>query len=210
MDNIKDIIFYFLSFILSGFFGFILETLWCLIKNKRIKSRKGLIYEPIIPIYAIAGLLLTIMVKCFELKKINQIFFLGIIISIVVEYISSYVQEKIFHSKSWDYSGFPLNINGRIDLIYCVLFGIGAVMWYLICYSTIVDICNFINIKILIFLSIITLILFIYDCIISALSVIRVSEIRKNIVRKGKIWSFIDKYYPEERVTKTYANMKFI
>ncbi|MBO5121369.1 MAG: hypothetical protein J6C28_06770 [Bacilli bacterium] len=42
-------------FIFGSFFGFVIETIWCLIRWRKLESRKGLIYGHFIPIYGIAG-----------------------------------------------------------------------------------------------------------------------------------------------------------
>lgn len=40
-----------------------------------------------------------------------------------LEYITSYSMEKLFHAKWWDYSEFPLNLNGRICLFVSLFWG---------------------------------------------------------------------------------------
>ena len=53
-----------------------------------------------------------------EKEALGFLFFGGIIVGSVVEYICSLGQEIIFGSRSWDYSHMPFNINGRICLLY--------------------------------------------------------------------------------------------
>lgn len=51
------------------------------------------------------------------------IFVFGTIISCLIEYYVSYLFEKIFKCKFWDYSGYKYNINGRICINKNILDG---------------------------------------------------------------------------------------
>jgi len=46
----------------------------------------------------------------------------------ILEYPTSYILEKLFHARWWDYSDLPLNINGRTCVITSLGFGIGAII----------------------------------------------------------------------------------
>ena len=60
-------------------------------------------------------------------KKPLQEFFAMIVLSGVLEYSTSYVLEKVHGGKRWwDYSGYFLNLNGRICAEGLVVFGLGC------------------------------------------------------------------------------------
>ena len=46
----------------------------------------------------------------------------------VLEYTTSFLMEKIFNARWWDYSDKPFNLNGRICLETAMLFGIGGIL----------------------------------------------------------------------------------
>lgn len=207
---LKKICFYFLNFIICSVFGCIIETIWCLLKNKRYESRKGLLYGPFIPIYGVAGMILAILIAEFNIKNIVLVFFIGVIVSSIIEFLSSYLQEKIFHSKSWDYSNFPCNLNGRVNLIYSILFGIVAVLWYVLCYEFSLKIFNNIEFEIIKITSLILFVFILLDMIFSFLVVYRLKMRRSSVIKTNKLWKYIDKNYPDEKVLKIYANMEFM
>lgn len=61
------------------------------------------------------------------------VFTLGMIVTSILEYITSFVMEKLFKAKWWDYSNMKFNINGRICLLNSVLFGIlGLILVYVL------------------------------------------------------------------------------
>lgn len=207
----KEVLFYFWIFMITSFFGFVVETIWCLLRNKKIESRKGLIYEHLIPIYGLTGVLLVFIIKLLNLSGIYQVFFVGVIISTIVEYISSLLQEKIFCTKSWNYTDFPLNFNGRVNMVYSILFGLISVIFYKIILIPFVKFYFKLKLnKFLIIISIFIALFFIYDCIISCIAVYRMKERKYNKVKDNRFWSYIDNKYTDEYLNKVYANMTFI
>ena len=206
----KKVCFYFWNFIICCVFGFIMETLWCILKNRKYESRKGLLYGPFIPIYGIAGMVLAIVITELDISALYLIFMLGFVISTVIEYIASYLQEKIFNSKSWDYSNFPLNLGGRINLLYSILFGLASLIWYISCYELSIKLFNKINYGLMEGVSILLFIFMLYNILISCIAVYRTKERRNKIERTGRFWQYIDRKYPDEKVLKVYANMDFI
>ena len=204
----KAVVCYFWLFILSCFLGFIIETIWCFIKNGKFESRKGLIYEPFIPIYGITGVLIVLVVKFLNLKENYEIFIVGFFISTIIEYISSFLQEKIFATKSWDYTKYPLNLQGRVNLIYSCLFGLITTLIYRLFLLPFLTLFAKIKIKFfLIFITILELIFLLFDISISSIAVYRMKERRNNIKRNGKFWSFLDRKYNDKYLKKVYANM---
>jgi len=202
---------YFWLFIIGSFFGFLVETIWCFIKNKKIESRKGLIYGPFTPIYGIAAVFITLILDIFNPKKKINVFIFTFVIYLIVEYTSSFLQEKIFGTKSWDYKNFPLNINGRVNFIYILIFSFLGLFWAklypkILMYTYIIlnyfDLYNFISILLIIFV--------LYDIIISVIASYRQKLRRKGIKANNKIEFWLDKKYNDEYLKKIYANAIFV
>ncbi len=58
---------------------------------------------------------------------------MAILICGILEYATSYVMEKLFHARWWDYSQNKYNINGRICLETIIPFGIlGVILIYIV------------------------------------------------------------------------------
>ena len=45
------------------------------------------------------------------------------------EYACSWIQEVLFGACFWDYSHLPFNINGRVNLVFSMFWGLAAVLW---------------------------------------------------------------------------------
>ncbi len=114
--------YYIYLFLIYAFLGWIIEVTFVSLKQGRFINR-GFMLGPVIPIYSCGGLLMTIFLKGY-VNDYVALFIMSAVLCGTLEYIVSYVSEKIFNLRWWDYSNNKLNINGRITLSNLVLFGI--------------------------------------------------------------------------------------
>lgn len=118
--------YYVVYFIVLSFIGYIYECTAMTMWSGKWDNR-GFLYGPIIPIYGFGAFIgLLIFGGVFKTYTPIQVFLTGFIMSIVLEYPTSYILEKLFHAVWWDYSIAPFNINGRVSLFSSLGFGIGA------------------------------------------------------------------------------------
>lgn len=117
-----DIRVYFLLFIIYSFLGWCMEVLGKLIEQKRFVNR-GFLIGPYCPIYGCGALLITFLLKKYTNDPIT-LFIMAILVCGTLEYLTSYLMEKIFHARWWDYSQKKFNINGRVCLDTIILFGL--------------------------------------------------------------------------------------
>lgn len=122
----NSIVYYFLLFMIYSIIGWIVETVFVALNSKKLVNR-GFFMGPYCPIYGIGSVLIVVLLKGFQ-NNILVLFILATVICSVVEYLISYMMEKIFKARWWDYSHLPFNINGRIYLGNTILFGIGGVI----------------------------------------------------------------------------------
>lgn len=121
---IFDLKIYFLLFLIYSFVGWVLEVIYTLFTDKKLTNR-GFLIGPYCPIYGVGALLIVIFLSKFQQHPF-ALFILAVVICSVLEYCTSYVMEKIFKIRWWDYSNNKFNINGRICLETMIPFGIIA------------------------------------------------------------------------------------
>ena len=112
---------YFILFMLYSIFGWICEEIVTFDPKKGFINR-GFLLGPYCPIYGFSAIFMTILLNKFSNSL--AIFSLALIICSTVEYLSSYVMEKLFNARWWDYSKKPFIINGRICLKNALCFGV--------------------------------------------------------------------------------------
>lgn len=105
-----------------SFLGYIYETLINL-KNKVPINSRGFLYGPLRPIYGFGCILLIFVFYNFHIDTLPLFFLVGFF-SCTVEYISSYILEKKFNKKYWDYSNNLFNLDGRVCALGFVVFGV--------------------------------------------------------------------------------------
>lgn len=112
--------------------GWIYESTFCTIKTGKWQNR-GFLYGPLCPIYGVGAASITFIVDQVQAHGVPefvwwQIFLIAFFGSIVLEYVTSYVLEKLFHAYWWDYSDVPLNINGRVCFPASCGFGVAGLI----------------------------------------------------------------------------------
>lgn len=112
---------YFLLFMTYSFIGWIIEIIDRFKVNKRIVNR-GFLIGPYVPIYGCCAILMILLLH--SVRNPITMFAYCILIASTGEYLTSYIMEKVFHARWWDYSDYKYNLNGRICLINCLGFGI--------------------------------------------------------------------------------------
>lgn len=110
----------FIWFILYSITGWIYETAFCSIKKLKWDNR-GMLTGPYCPIYGVGAVLDVLL--CSRLPDAKSVFFACMLGSAVLEYVTSYTTERLFHAVWWDYSSLPFNLKGRICLSCSLGFG---------------------------------------------------------------------------------------
>lgn len=108
--------------LIYGFIGWAYESsIFSLAEQGKFMNR-GCFIGPYCPIYGVVS-----VVNLYLLHGIESPLKIIIISSLsvcAIEYVTSWALEKVFHARYWDYSYYPLNINGRISVISGIFFGL--------------------------------------------------------------------------------------
>ena len=123
-------VYLFLIFVIYSFIGYVIEMVYMGIDCKKITNR-GFLCGPVLPIYGIGAIFMIYALTKYK-NDILVVFVLSAVICSIIEYITSFILEKVFHNMWWDYYDYKFNINGRVCLLNSILFGIGGVL--IVCY----------------------------------------------------------------------------
>lgn len=203
---INFIIKIFWIFIIGSVFGFFAEMIYALVYTRRLEIRQGLIYGPFIQVYGMGALAYYALIS--KVEEPREAFFYGMIMGGVLEYLCSFFQEMFFGTISWDYSKMFMNINGRTSLLYCVYWGIIAIIFLKIIYPWLEKIEPLIYLKSVRVFTFFFIIFMTFDITISCMAANRQDARHKNIPAQNTIDSFLDKAYPDELLDKVYNNKK--
>ncbi len=157
---------YILLFLFYAVIGWCMEVIVSLFYRHKFINR-GFMIGPYCPIYGVGVLFITIFLSRY--KEDLAVFLIMTMVSCtILEYMTGYVMEKIFHARWWDYSDKKFNLNGRVCLDTMIPFGILGV--------TVVYVLNPVVMKWILviplmprkIISIVLAIIFISDLVVSA------------------------------------------
>ena len=80
----------------------------------------------ILPIYGAGGITAALLLS--EIPDPVAVFVLGGVLCCTIEYATSWVMERMFHARWWDYSDRLFNLHGRVCLAVALLFGAASVI----------------------------------------------------------------------------------
>lgn len=115
-------------FFIYSIAGWVTEVFLKFLEYKRFINR-GFLIGPYCPIYGAGAVLITVGGKL--LSPVDRTWAMSFLIAFVLcgllEYLTSYILEKYFHARWWDYTERPMNLHGRVWIGNLILFGIGGV-----------------------------------------------------------------------------------
>lgn len=120
-----DIYYMILYFFVYGFLGWCAEVGFAAVKEHKFVNR-GFLNGPICPIYGVG---VTIVIAFLTPYKDNLIllYISSVILVTLLEGVTGWAMDKIFHNKWWDYSKQPFNIGGYVCLIFSLVWGVACV-----------------------------------------------------------------------------------
>lgn len=101
-------------FWIYSFFGWIWESLYVSVKNRKLVNR-GFVAGPVVTIYGCGAV--TIYLLLYPLQSNGLFLYVGgVLVATVLEYLTGVLMEAIFHTNWWDYSNNRFNFQGKICL----------------------------------------------------------------------------------------------
>lgn len=179
---LNTLLYYFVLFIIYSFFGWCLEMVACSISTKKIVNR-GFLLGPICPIYGCGCLLITVLLKGY-LNDPILLFVMAFVLCLLLEYFTSYVMEKLFKARWWDYSDRKYNLNGRICLDNGVAFGILGLLLSYVINPFVVKMLSYIPLNVFNIVGVVLLVVFVVDYAVSFKIIRGFSKVAKNITIK--------------------------
>lgn len=190
----SDFKLYFLLFIIYSFIGWLIETICCSFSAKKFVER-GFLIGPICTIYGFGAIIMLIFLNKY-LESSIILFVMGIFICSILEYLTSFIMEKLFNTRWWDYSKRKFNINGRVCLTNAFFFGVLGVLLLYYINPFFLSILSFIPTKTLNICFLILICLLTIDSIISFTTIYKFTKTVK-LVKKDSS-SEINKKVKEE------------
>ena len=161
-------------FIIYAFIGWCTEVSYAALDTGKFVNR-GFLNGPYCPIYG-CGVVIVVAILT-PLKENLLILFAGsFLLTSVLEYITGYILEKVFHNKWWDYSDKPFNIKGYVCLKFSIYWGLACTFIMDIIHPIIYAAIRFIPFVPGVVLLSIIMCVFAADCIITVTTILKFNK----------------------------------
>lgn len=192
---------YCILFFIFSFLGWLMEVVLTYITDKRLVNR-GFLLGPYCPIYGLGCITLYISLSNYT-NNLLVLFILTLFTCSLLEYLTSYVMEKIFNLRWWDYSHMKYNINGRICLETMVPFSILGVLTIKYAIPFFLSIINKLSIQTKLIISIILISILTIDVFVSIIIVFKL-KIASNNIKEDQTYDI------KQAIKETIKSEKYI
>lgn len=172
-----------------------------------LMSRSSLLYGAVSIVWGLGALLMTLIL--FPLKRYGVWAVLagGAILGGGFEYLASLFLEMAYHRLFWDYSGFPLNVDGRTNLLYAAFWGLAGVAWIYRLAPYLLRQMEKVSAKRAQAAAGGLAVLLIFDIVLSAAAFVRMDERSRGEVPSNYLELSLDTWYDDDTMQQRYQNM---
>lgn len=197
-------------FLIGSVVGFVIETLFCLVRYGVLESRQGMLYGPFSQIYGFGAILLAAVLLPLKAHGTARVFFGSMVLGGLYEAGASFIQEKAFHTVSWTYSGYQIPLlGGRTSLLYMFFWGILGVAFMQWIYPRMIGIIQKVPIRPKRVLTWWIVVMMGADLLLSGVVVHRWAARSEGKAAVTIVDRWIDGHYTDELLYEIYPNMQF-
>ena len=120
-----DFYYLMLYFFVYGFLGWCTEVAFAAVKEQKFVNR-GFLNGPICPIYGVGVSAVVFFLEPYS-HKLLLLYVASVIIVTLIEGLTGWIMDVLFHSKWWDYSDMKFNIGGYVCLTFSLIWGVACV-----------------------------------------------------------------------------------
>lgn len=194
-------------YVLGGLVGTLWETLLNFFNGNGFVYCNGSILTPVNFVYGFGA---VIIVACLHNQtEWWRVYLIGAFGGGAVEYMLSFLEEKLLGTRSWNYEGKPLNINGRTTLLYMAVWGLLCVAVIFIVYKPLNRFLDTLPPNILKTTSIIIAVFLLMDLFLTVSAILRYSARNANQDAFTALGRILDRNFNDEFMIKRFPKMKF-
>lgn len=199
-------IFYLWVFMICSVFGSVWEILWYFIRYLSYSNRTAFVFGYWNVLYGMGGVIMTAVLIPFRKKGGLVIFLISVLAGSIIELLASIGQEIVFGATSWNYSKYPFNLFGKINVLYSIFWGIIGYLWMRFCYPRVAvlekEVPREISYTILVFL--------IFNALASIFATLRWKvRVQGNGFSDSLLERFLDFFFNDDALSFVYPNWHF-
>ena len=176
---------YIFYFFIYAFIGWVLEVSFHVITLGKFVNR-GFLNGPYCPIYGFGAL--GVILFLTDLGKTSKLglFFASMAIATILELVTGFLLEKIFHKRWWDYRDMKLNIGGYICAEFSLIWGAVCFILYEAIHPMIARMVGFIPRKVIVGSNIVLALVFIVDIVATVITILGLNNKFKALSKQSQ------------------------
>ena len=199
-----------LLFAFMAFAGCVIETIFMWTKYGYYANRSSLIYGQFSLVWGFAVVIMNLFLYRFKDSGAVRLFIMGTLLGGTYEYFCSMFTEIVFGTIFWDYSKLPFNLGGRINLIYCFLWGVVCLVWLKLLYPPLSRVIERIPQRLGVFFCRAFVIFITVDIILSSAALVRYHQRRDMIPPTTAFGEWVDETYMDGFMANRYPFGKIL
>jgi uncharacterized membrane protein/HD superfamily phosphodiesterase len=164
-------------FAIYSFMGWMIEVVYRSVTQRQFINA-GFVYGPFVPLYGFGAAFIIFVDSLIHSWPLPvKLIAFGIILTLI-EYFTGLIFEKVFQLKLWDYSEDKFNFQGRVCLLFSILWAVMATIFITFIHPAVLHYIQSLNIS---FFHIASIVLIVYGITDFVFSIISITEFRKKI-----------------------------
>lgn len=197
-------------FFFASFLGAVTETLFMFLTRGQLQNRSGVIFGQFSLVWGMGAVLFTVCFHRLSGKRDLYTFVAGTVLGGAYEYLCSWLQELLFGACFWDYSHIPLNIHGRVSLLYSMFWGVAAVLWVKDIYPRMCRLIGHIPNRVGKPLTWAVSLFMAFNILLSAAALARWDQRQLGTPPQNSVDVFLDRHFPDRRMYQNYSTLTFV
>lgn len=194
-------------FVIAGFLGDWIEVVFWLLTRGQLISRSSLVFGPFSLVWGLGAVVLTLALHPLSGRSVPVLFAAGALLGGGYEYLCSWFQERAFGVCFWDYSHLPFNLNGRVNLMFCLFWGLAAVAWVRVVCPLLCLLIERVPRRPARWLTAAMALFLALSTVLSAAALVRMDQRRAGVPASNPAAVFLDEHFPDQRLHERYPNM---
>ena len=199
----------FWAFLWSAFLGVVIETVFMFLTRGALMNRSSVLFGPFSLVWGIGAVLFTMLLGWLQPYGCTALFLGGAVVGTVFEYFCSWLQEVLFGLRFWSYYHLPLNLNGRVCLMFSFFWGAAALFWMRLLWPVL---CFWLDrprrptrrmTRVLV-------VFMILNIAVTAAALARMDARIRGAPPGNVVETFLDLNFPDERLLRYFTNVKYI
>ena len=166
-------------FIIYAFLGWCTEVAYAAVDTGKFVNR-GFLNGPYCPIYG-CGIVIVVSILNPIKDNLFVLFFGSLLLTTVLEFLTGFLLEKIFHNKWWDYSDYPFNIKGYVCLKFSLYWGLACTFVMDIIHPMIYKLISILPFVAGVIILLVIMVIFTTDIVISVLTILKLNQRLKSM-----------------------------